>query len=65
MNLQNKSGKKYAPTYLRSINNQLNAMFNHAERYYYKEILQKKQEIWEKAKPMQCKYGQLRNIEDF
>ena len=30
----NKNGKKYAPTYLRTINNQLNAMFNHAERYY-------------------------------
>lgn len=34
MNSKNKNGKKYAPTYLRTINNQLNAMFNHAERYY-------------------------------
>ena len=27
-------GKPWAPTYLRTVNNQLNAIFNHAERYY-------------------------------
>jgi len=27
-------GKKYAPTYLRTIQNQLHAIFNHAETYY-------------------------------
>lgn len=27
-------GKSWAPTYLRTVNNQLNAIFNHAERYY-------------------------------
>lgn len=27
-------GKPYAPTYLRSLNNQVSAIFNHAERYY-------------------------------
>ena len=27
-------GKPYSATYLRTINNQLNAIFNHAERYY-------------------------------
>ena len=27
-------GRPWAPTYLRTVNNQLNAIFNHAERYY-------------------------------
>lgn len=29
-----KGGKPYSPTYLRTLNNQLSAIFNHAERYY-------------------------------
>lgn len=29
-----RSGKPYSPTYLRTINNQLSAIFNHAVRYY-------------------------------
>lgn len=29
-----KHGKSYSPTYLRTVNNQLSAMFNHAIRYY-------------------------------
>lgn len=33
-NLKNKQGKPYAPTYLRTINSQLSAIFNHACRYY-------------------------------
>ena len=28
------NGNHYKPTYLRTLNNQLNAIFNHAERYY-------------------------------
>ena len=32
--MKNKQGKPYAPTYLRSINSQLNAIFNHAARFY-------------------------------
>lgn len=32
--MKNKQGKPFAPTYLRSINSQLNAIFNHAMRYY-------------------------------
>lgn len=31
---RNKDGEPYSPTYLRTINNQLAAIFNHAERYY-------------------------------
>ncbi|MDU6011995.1 MAG: site-specific integrase [Slackia sp.] len=30
----NEKGEPYAPTYLRSVNNQLSAIFNHAVRYY-------------------------------
>ena len=29
-----KGSKPYSPTYLRTLNNQLSAIFNHAERYY-------------------------------
>lgn len=32
--LTNKQNEPYAPTYLRSINSQLSAIFNHAVRYY-------------------------------
>ena len=31
---RNERGDPYAPTYLRSVNNQLSAIFNHAVRYY-------------------------------
>ena len=31
---RNEKGESYAPTYLRSVNNQLSAIFNHAVRYY-------------------------------
>ncbi len=30
----NNNGKGYAPTYLRTVNNQLSAVLNHAARYY-------------------------------
>ena len=30
----NTDGDSFKPTYLRIINNQLNVIFNHAERYY-------------------------------
>lgn len=32
--LRDENGKGYAPTYLRTIQNQLNAIFNHAVKYY-------------------------------
>ena len=31
---KDENGKKYSPAYLRSVNNQLSAIFNHAVRYY-------------------------------
>lgn len=34
MQSSDRKGKPYAPTYLRTLNNQVNAIFNHAERYY-------------------------------
>lgn len=34
MAYRNEKGEPYAPTYLRSVNNQLSAIFNHAVRYY-------------------------------
>ena len=32
--MKKKNGKPYAPSYLRTINNQLNALFHHAKRFY-------------------------------
>ena len=32
--LTDKSGKKYSQTYLKTVHNQLSALFNHAVRYY-------------------------------
>ena len=34
MNHKDKNGEKYSPVYLRSVNSQLSAIFNHAVRYY-------------------------------
>ena len=34
VNHRDGNGKPYAPTYLRTVNNQLSAIFNHAVRYY-------------------------------
>ncbi len=34
MNLHDKTGKKYAPSYLKTIHNQLSAIFNHAVKFY-------------------------------
>ena len=34
MNLTGKDGKKYKPTYLRTLQSELSAIFNHAVRYY-------------------------------
>lgn len=34
MDMHRSNGKSYSPTYLRSINNQLTAILNHATRYY-------------------------------
>jgi integrase len=34
MSLRDKKGNKYAPTYLKTIHNQISAIFNHAVRFY-------------------------------
>ncbi len=34
MNEKDKNGKGYSPVYLKTINNQLSAIFNHAQKYY-------------------------------
>ena len=34
LNYRDKSGKPYSPTYLKTIHNQISAIFNHAVRYY-------------------------------
>lgn len=34
LNIKNKSGQPYSPVYLKTLHNQLSAIFNHAVRYY-------------------------------
>ena len=48
LTLRDDDGKGYSPTYLRSVQNQLNAIFNHAVRYYNTKKMGKS-----KAKEMQ------------
>ena len=49
MSYRNKNGNAYSQTYLKSLHNQLSAIFNHAVKYYeLKIILLLKQEIWAK-----------------
>ena len=51
--------KGYAPTYLKSINNQLAALFNYAVRYY--DLRAEKQEVSERARLMKWIFGQNRS----
>ena len=58
--------KGYAPTYLKSINNQLAALFNYAVRYYdLRDILAEKQEVSERARLMKWIFGQNRSSKSF
>lgn len=63
---RDENGKGYSQTYLRSIQNQLNAIFNHAVKYYELPknpcIANKK---WERQKEKRCNFGHWMNILNF
>ena len=58
--------KGYAPTYLKSINNQLAALFNYAVRYYdLRDNPSEKREVSERVKLMKWIFGQNRSSKSF
>ncbi len=51
INYRDKEGLAYSPVYLKSIQNQISAIFNHAVRYYgLKENPCRKPEVWARRK---------------
>ena len=63
INYKDENGKPYSPVYLKTIHNQLSAIFNHAAKYYnLVKIRVKRQAVWVKRKTVKCCFGQKRNI---
>lgn len=63
INYKNDKGKPYSPVYLKTIHNQLSAIFNHAVRYYnLKENPCQKAGSMGKRKIVKCSFGQKTNI---
>ena len=51
LNHKDENGKPYSPVYLKTVHNQLSAIFNHAVRYYnLRENPCKKAAAWAKRK---------------
>lgn len=63
LNHKDENGKLYSPVYLKTVHNQLSAIFNHAVRYYnLRENPCKKVGSMGKKKNGRCCSGQKRNI---
>jgi hypothetical protein len=63
MNLRGKDGKPFSATYLKTLHNQVSAIFNHAVRFYDLKIIPPpKQGASAKKKPKICCFGQKTNI---
>ena len=61
-----KQGKPYSPVYLKTLHNQLSAIFNHAVKFYgLREIPPQKSEIWARRKAEKCSFGRRKNIRNF
>jgi hypothetical protein len=62
---RDKNDKPYSQTYLCTINNQLNALFNHAVNFYdLQSNIVRKVGALVKRKPVKCKYGHQQNIKN-
>lgn len=60
--LTDKDGKKLSQTYLKTVHNQLSALFNHAVMYYglkRKQILRQSPVIWVQRNERKCCFGLL------
>lgn len=65
LKMRDKNDKSYAQTYLRTIQNQLSAIFNHACRFYnLPSIHQSKQGKWGRPRQRKCCFGQKKNTSD-
>lgn len=65
LKMRDKNDKPYAQTYLRTIQNQLSAIFNHACRFYnLPSIHQSKQGKWGRPRQRKCCFGQKKNTSD-
>ena len=63
LRFRDEEGKGYAPTYLITIQNQLNAILNHACSYMgYQRIQQYLQEKWGSRNQRRCCFGRSRSI---
>lgn len=61
-----KQGKPYSPVYLKTLHNQLSAIFNHAVKFYgLREIPPQRSEIWARRKAEKCSFGRRKNIRNF
>lgn len=63
INYKDENGKSYSPVYLKTINNQISAIFNHAVRFYnLRENPCKKAGSMGKRKTARCCSGRSRSI---
>jgi hypothetical protein len=63
MEMETKDGKSYSPTYLKTINNQITAIFNHAVRFYeLKKNPCHAAGTIGKSTQMKCYFGRRMNI---
>ena len=62
INHRDENGEPFSPVYLKTLHNQLSAIFNHAVKFYeYLKILRQRLAIWEKPKTRKRSFGQRRS----
>lgn len=59
---RDKNGEAYSPVYLKTLHNQLSAIFNHAVRFYGLKL--PKSVIWAKPKQEKCFSGHRKNTKN-
>ncbi len=63
LNYRDKNGKPYSPVYLKTLHNQLSAVFNHAVRHYNLKVNPAARwGTWASQRAGKCCSGQRRNI---
>lgn len=60
------NGKPYSPVYLKTLHNQLSAVFNHAVRFYgLSSNPAARSAIWARKRAEKCSFGRKRNTKSF
>ena len=63
LSYRDEKGKPYSPVYLKTVHNQLSAVFNHAVKYYnLRENPAKRQAAWAKRKTVRWSFGRRTSI---